>query len=208
MALADYTALALLMPYGATLEAARTLGYDPDRLALRFDVGFETVCRRLVTLQQPTARGIPFYLVAVDLAGNVSARFSAAPVRIARYSGVCPLWNAHAAFLTPGLARVQLSRMPDGTAYLSIARTVERPDWGPARQQRLVSLELGCETAYAGELAYGRGLDLDSEAAAVPVGTTCRLCERTDCAQRALPPVSGRLALDENRRLPGAAGAW
>lgn len=207
IALADYTALALLMPYEAMLSAARALRYDVDRLGLRFGVGFEQVCRRLVTLQRPAARGVPFYFVALDLAGNVSARFSAAPVRIARYSGVCPLWNAHAAFLTPGIPRVQLSRMPDGTAYLSIARTVERPAWGPARPQQIGAVELGCETAYAGELGYGRGLDLDSEEAAVPVGTTCRLCDRPDCAQRALPPVRGRVAIDENRRLPGAVAA-
>ena len=204
VSLADYTALAVLMPYEATLAAARAVRYDVDRLALRFGAGFDQVCRRLVTLQRSGARGVPFYFVALDLAGNVSARFSAAPVRIARYSGVCPLWNVHAAFLTPGIARIQLSRMPDGTGYLSLARTVERPSWGPARAQRIVAVELGCETVHAGELAMAEGLDLDGPAGAVPVGTTCRLCERPACPQRALPPVGGAIALDENRRLPGA----
>lgn len=207
VSLADYAALAVLMPYDAVLEAARSLRYDVDRLALRFGVGFEQICRRLVTLQRPGARGIPLYVVSLDLAGNVSARFSAAPVRIARYSGVCPLWNAHAAFLTPGIARTQLSRMPDGTAYLSIARTVLRPAWGPARPHQIAAVELGCEAVHAAELAFGRGLDLDSEDAAVPVGTTCRLCSRPACPQRALPPVQGGQAIDENRRLPGAGPA-
>lgn len=205
IALADYAALALLMPYDAMLAAARELRYDVDRLALRFGVGFEAVCRRLVTLQRPGARGVPLYFVTLDLAGNVSARFSAAPVRIARYSGVCPLWNAHAAFLTPGIPRTQLSRMPDGTAYLSIARTVERPAWGPSRPHQIAAVELGCEAVHAGELAFARGLDLDSEDAAVPIGTTCRLCERRDCPQRALPPVGSGVAIDETRRLPGVA---
>jgi hypothetical protein len=195
------------MPYDAVLAAARSLRHDVDRLALRFGVGFDQVCRRLVTLQRPGARGIPFYFVALDLAGNVSERFSAAPIRIARYSGVCPLWNVHAAFLTPGIPRVQLSRMPDGTAYLSIARTVERPAWGPARAQRLAAVELGCETVHAGDIAHGRGLDLDAAEAAVPAGTTCRLCDRPACPQRALPPVRGAVAADENRRLPGIGAA-
>ena len=157
----------------------------------------------LVTLQRPAERGVPFYFVALDLAGNVSARFIAAPVRSARYRGVCPLWNAHAAFLTPGLKRTQLSRMPDGTAYLSVARTIERPAWGAAQARRLIAVELGCEAAHAGDLVYADGLDLDSETAAVPIGTTCRLCDRPACSDRALPPVRGMVAVDENRRLPG-----
>jgi hypothetical protein len=97
--------------------------------------------------------------------------------------------------------------MPDGTAYLSIARTVERPAWGPARAQRLAAVELGCETVHAGDIAHGRGLDLDSGEAAVPAGTTCRLCDRPACPQRALPPVRGAVAVDEYRRLPGAGAA-
>ena len=33
------------------------------------------------------------------------------------------------------------------------------------------------------------GFDLASREAVVPVGLTCRLCERTDCEQRAFPPL-------------------
>ena len=208
IALADYAALALVMPYDAMLGAARELRHDVGRLALRFAAGFEEVCRRLTALQRPGARGIPFYLVTVDLAGNVSARFSAAPIRIARYSGVCPLWNAHAAFLTPGVPRVQHARMADGTGYLSIACTVDRPAWGPARSNRLVAVELGCEAAHAAELAFAGGIDRDDGEAAVPVGITCRLCDRPACPQRAMPPVHGAIRIDENRRPAGLPVAW
>jgi len=45
-------------------------------LAQRFNAGFEQVCHRLTTLQRPNARGIPFFLLRVDNAGNVSKRFS------------------------------------------------------------------------------------------------------------------------------------
>lgn len=208
IALADYAALAMLMPYDLFRRAAGELRYDVDRLALRFGVEFEQVCRRLVTLQRPHDRGLPFYYVSLDLAGHVSARFSAAPVRIARYSGVCPLWNVHAAFLTPGVPRIQLSRMPDGTTYLSVARTVERPGWGRPDERRIVAVELGCEATHAGEVVYSDGLDIDSESASVPVGTTCRLCERLACPQRAFPPVGSIDTVDENRRLPSGIGGF
>jgi predicted transcriptional regulator len=34
----------------------------------------------------------------------------------------------------------------------------------------------------------------------VPVGVTCRLCNRTDCEQRAFPPLREPLIIDENLR--------
>ena len=37
-------------------------------------------------------------------------------------------------------------------------------------------------------------------AAPSPVGITCRLCEREECAQRAFPPVAHALETDENAR--------
>ncbi|HEX8151673.1 MAG TPA: short-chain fatty acyl-CoA regulator family protein, partial [Thermoanaerobaculia bacterium] len=36
--------------------------------------------------------------------------------------------------------------------------------------------------------------------AAVPIGTTCRLCERLDCDQRAFPPLQHAVTVDENVR--------
>ena len=34
----------------------------------------------------------------------------------------------------------------------------------------------------------------------MPVGVSCRLCERTDCEQRAFPPLREPLTSDENLR--------
>ena len=36
--------------------------------------------------------------------------------------------------------------------------------------------------------------------AAVPIGTTCRLCERLDCDQRAFPALQFGMTIDENVR--------
>ena len=33
-----------------------------------------------------------------------------------------------------------------------------------------------------------------------PIGVSCRVCERRDCPQRAFPPLSRRLSIDENAR--------
>jgi predicted transcriptional regulator/transcriptional regulator with XRE-family HTH domain len=185
-ALVDYLADAVMMPYAPFLAATREFRHDLDRLRRRFGVGLERVCRRLTTLQRPGAKGIPFHLVRVDMAGNVTWRFSASGLRIARFGGVCPLWNLHAAFLTPGITRPQLSRMPDGIRYFSIARTLEG-DGLPARHApRLSAVELGCEVSFAGDIVYADGMNL-GDGNVVPIGTTCRLCERSDCPERVLP---------------------
>jgi predicted transcriptional regulator len=76
--LLNYTAGALLMPYDAFLASARSLRHDMEALASRFGVSFEQACNRLSTLQRPGARGVPFFFLRVDPAGNVSKRFAAA----------------------------------------------------------------------------------------------------------------------------------
>ena len=50
--------------------------YDIDRLASAFSVSFEQV-QRLTTLQRDSARGVPFFFLRVDKAGNVTKRFNA-----------------------------------------------------------------------------------------------------------------------------------
>jgi predicted transcriptional regulator len=43
-------------------------------------------------------------------------------------------------------------------------------------------------------------LNLDSQETRIPVGPTCRLCDRIDCQQRAYPPVQYPLSVNENVR--------
>ncbi len=98
------------------------------------------------------------------------------------------------------MIRTQLSVMPDGTTYFSIARTVRKAGGGHLVPQNRLAIELGCEAKDAHQIVYADGIDLDRAEAAVPVGVTCRLCERTDCRQRAFPPMHQRLEIDENVR--------
>jgi len=200
IALANYFAGAVLMPYDAFLSAARSVRYDIELLGHRFRTSFEQVCHRLTTLQRPGATGIPFHMIRVDIAGNISKRFSASGIRFARYSGSCPRWNVHTAFLSPGFIRTQLSAMPDGTAYFCMARTVRKEGGGFHVPQSRLAIGLGCEIRYARELVYADGFDLSHLEAAVPIGVTCRLCERMDCRQRAFPPLQHGLSVNENIR--------
>jgi predicted transcriptional regulator/transcriptional regulator with XRE-family HTH domain len=199
-ALANYFAAAVLMPYEAFLHAAQEQRYDLDVIGRRFGVGFEQVAHRVTTLRRPRAEGVPFHMIRIDVAGNISKRFSASGIPMARFSGACPRWNIFAAFSTPGMVRIQLSRMPDGSGYFCIARTVQADSHGFHAQPRIHAIGLGCPVSRARELVYSDGLDLDNPDSFVPVGVTCRMCERTDCEQRAFPSLRHPLRIDENVR--------
>ncbi len=200
VALANYFAGAVLMPYTPFLQAARSVRYDIEMLGHRFRTSFEQVCQRLTSLNRPGEQGVPLHMVRVDIAGNISKHFSASGIRFARFSGACPRWNVHAAFMQPGFIRTQLSRMPDGTTYFCIARTVRKEGGGFRAPQSRLAIGLGCEVSHARELVYADGIDLENLDAAEPIGPTCRLCDRMDCRQRALPPLHSRLGVDENVR--------
>jgi predicted transcriptional regulator/transcriptional regulator with XRE-family HTH domain len=200
VALANYFAGAAIMPYGTFLRAAQEERYDIDVIGRRFRVGFEQVCHRLTTLRRAGAESVPFHMIRIDVAGNISKRFSASGIRFARFSGACPRWNIFAAFMTPGMIRIQLSRMPDGTAYFCLARTIQKDSGGYHAQQPVQAIGLGCQITYARHLVYSDGVDLDNLNTAVNVGVTCRVCERTDCEQRAFPSMRHPLRIDENVR--------
>jgi hypothetical protein len=200
VALANYFAGAVIMPYGTFLEACRQERYDIDVMGRRFRVGFEQVCHRLTTLRRPGAEGVPFHMIRIDLAGNISKRFSASGIRFARFSGACPRWNIFTAFMTPGLIRLQLSRFSDGTTYFCLARTIHKDSGGYHAQQPVQAIGLGCRIDHARELVYSDGMDLENAHLATPVGVTCRLCERSDCEQRAFPSIRHPLRVDENLR--------
>jgi len=207
-ALANYFAGAVAMPYEPFLQAAQGERYDIDVVGRRFRVGFEQVCHRYTTLRRRGREGVGFHMIRIDVAGNISKRFSASGIRIARFAGACPRWNVFAAFLTPGLIRLQVSRMPDGGVFFCLARTVQKDSLGYHAQQPVQAIGLGCRIEDAPSLVYADGVDLATPAGAVPVGVTCRTCERADCAERAFPSLRQPLHIDENvRRRSLYAGA-
>lgn len=194
--LLNYAAAALLMPYAPFLAAAEELRYDVDALAARFGTSFEQIAHRLSTLQREGARGVPFFFLRTDPAGNMDKRFSAAGFPFARFGGSCPRWVAHTAFATPDRLCVQLAELPDGATFLTAARTLTGPvaHWGQPVPTRV--LAIGCDIGRAGEVIYADGLDL--EHARVGIGLSCRLCDRTGCHSRAFPPLAHRLIIDPN----------
>jgi predicted transcriptional regulator/transcriptional regulator with XRE-family HTH domain len=192
--LLNYSAGCLLMPYRPYLAAAQALRHDVDVLAARFCVSFEQACHRLSTLQRPSERGIPFFFLRTDPAGNITKRFSAAGFPFLQHGGSCARWVPHTAFTTPGAMRVQVAQLPDGATFLCFARTVAGPATGWGDPPPIRAVTLGCDVSHATELVYADGLDVAR--GVTGIGLACRLCERADCRSRAFPPLEHRLALD------------
>jgi len=190
----NYIAGAILMPYESFRATAQATRHDVDTIAAKFGVSYEQTCHRLSTLQRSGARGVPFFFLRVDPAGNVSKRFSAAGFPFMRFGGTCPRWVVHSAFATPGTTRVQVAQLPDGATFLCFARAITgRPaKWGDPPPVGVVAM--GCDIRHAGDLVYGDGINIAT--AAVGIGLSCRLCDRQDCRSRAFPPIAHRLTID------------
>ena len=190
--LARYGAHALMMPYAAFLAAAQRAKNDVDVLRARFQVSFEQAANRLTMLQRPGAQGVPFFLMEIDNAGHRLRRAGASGFPQAKFGGGCPKLNIHAAFSVPGQVLVDRVGMPDGAAFLTVARTLDGPQAAFQERVRRTALLLGCEASFADEVVYGAGMP-----PAVAIGAACRLCERQGCLARAEPPVTRPLGLDE-----------
>jgi len=198
--IANYFAGATLMPYKAFHKAARRLMHDLVLLADEFNTSVEQVAHRLSTLQRPGLAGVPIFFARVDRAGNITKRHSATKLQFARFGSACPLWNAHKAFESPGQMIRQLAETPDGERYLCIATTVDKPSGGFNDPNRRYALALGCELKYMDQFVYGAQLNTEAAGAFEPIGVSCRICERTDCVQRATPPLKSSLTVDQNVR--------
>lgn len=198
--LTGYFAAALMMPYARFLRACEQGGYDILMLQRRFGAGFEQVAHRLTTLQRVGARGLPFFMLRIDRAGQVSKRYagaSAAP--LVEAEGRCPLWRVHRVFERPGEIRTHLVALDEGERWFTLARTVERTAFGVAEEGAIFGVVLGLRADLAAPVVYARGIDL-AGGQATAIGLGCAACALPDCAQRSAPPRGLALNLDERER--------
>jgi predicted transcriptional regulator len=199
MSLANYAAGAVMMPYAPFLAAAEQHRYDIDRLCALFGASVEQVAHRLTTLGRANARGVPFFMLRVDAAGNISKRFAGEAFPFSRYGGTCPRWNLHSAFQTPGRVVTQLVETPDGQRFFTLSRTTPRSVRLDPREDSQLAIGLGCDLKYAPRLLYADGLNLTAPEV-TPIGPSCTLCPRIRCPQRAAAPAGRTLTVEVDRK--------
>jgi XRE family transcriptional regulator, fatty acid utilization regulator len=198
--LISYFAAALMMPYARFLRACEGTGYDIELLQRRFGAGFEQVAHRLTTLQRIGSRGLPFFMIRIDRAGQSSKRYAGASGSpLVETDARCPLWALHNAFDRPGQLVRQLVALDDGSRWFTLARTVQ-PHHGRAGSIRAeFAVGLGLDAKLAAPLAAARGVNLATGEAA-PIGMGCRACTRPDCPQRSAPPMGRVLVFNDRER--------
>lgn len=198
--LANYFAACLLMPYNDILHLAQMTRYDIDRIAAGFGVSFEMVCHRLTTLQRDGARGIPFFFLRLDRAGNVTKRFNATEFTLAEEGGSCPVWDIHGAFRTPSEIVPQFVELPDGGKFFTLSRTSDRPLFSGRTHNRRLVVSIGCESRHSEQICYASPFNLNDSSMFAQIGINCHVCPRQACSQRAHQPLHMNLPINADRR--------
>ncbi|MEM1414648.1 MAG: short-chain fatty acyl-CoA regulator family protein [Myxococcota bacterium] len=199
--LANYFAGALLLPYGVFFDQVQRTRYDVELLARIFESSYETVAHRICNLGDPKRRGVPMHFHRVDVAGNISKRYSGDGVRFAHREGSCPKLAVHLAFMTPNAVRKQYSQYPDGSTFFCFAKVQAEAKGGSISRGTIYSIGLGCQAEDAKHVTYANDRPfVDAATQAVPVGTTCRFCERTDCNMRSAPSLKFAFRVEEGVR--------
>ncbi len=197
--LANYFAGALLLPYGDFFNELTRTRYDLEHMASYFESSFETVAHRVCNLNDPQRRAVPMHFLRVDVAGNISKRYGGRTgIQFPHGTGSCPKLAVHLAFLSPSQITKQYSVFPDGSEYFCVAKVVKQPQQGSLVRGTVYAIGIGTNASNAKYLCYADDMPFaDPRKMAVPVGTTCRFCERTDCNQRAAPSYKFAFRVDE-----------
>ncbi len=172
--LARYRADAVALPL-APFQVAVGEGLDPVHLAAKFGVDLATVLRRLASL--PDADGqAGVGLVTCDASGALLFRKPVEGFPMPQFGAACPLWPLYQALLRPQVpirAVVQQSGR-DAPRFLTYAVAQPRVLTGFDGVQIIEAVMLVIPETRAGDLGGG----------GQPVGTSCRICPRSDCAAR------------------------
>lgn len=178
-----YRADAQALPLDPFRRAVAELGHDPGLLARRFGAGLAQVFRRLAAL--PEQAGAPAVgLVTCDGSGTLTFRKPAPGFALPRFGAACPLWPLYQALLRP---------------MTPIRAVVEEAGLIPRRFLTYAICQPSHPLGFDGpQVVEALMLILPAPGPApggvVPIGTSCRICPRPDCAARREPSIMGDAA--------------
>ena len=182
---------AILAPADRLVEAARALDADVMRLSERFVLRPSRLMARLATVGAG-GRGLPpAFCILLDAAGGVLSRLPGAGFPFPRFGPFCgrlPTFDG----LQAGRPLIADVELPDGSAFCVVA-VAEEGAWSPGLPPPRRVATIGWRRADAEGLVRTA-----REGPARPIGVTCRLCERNDCAHRVHAPVTRPAALQDH----------
>jgi predicted transcriptional regulator len=166
------------LPMADFATALAEVGPDPLTLATRFGADVLAVMRRIAAMPGAAAG-----LVTCDASGTLTFRKPAARFPLPRFGAACPLWPLYAAL---------------GRPMVPVEAVVETAGPAGARHRTIAF----CQTRFPAGL---RGPELREAAmlilpeagrdgAALPIGSSCRICPRGACPARREPSILAETA--------------
>jgi len=156
-------------------------GHDPGHLATAFGTDLHRVFRRLANLPEGV-NGRPVGLVACDGSGTLTYRKPLDGFPLPRFGAACPLWPLYVALSRPHAPIAQIVQQAGQlTPRFSVyAQSVHHQMGG-----------FGAPVVTSAAMLI---LPDDTDAPALPIGTSCRICPRPACAARREPAIVASLA--------------
>lgn len=177
--LARYAGDAARMPLEAVEAELEAGGADPAALARKFGVGLSDAMRRMAALP-PRPGGVRrFGLVVCDGSGTLTFRQPLEGFTMPRFGAACPYWPLYQALVHPGTPVRSAVGLPGPTAprFTCFAYCEAESPQGFAMPPVYEATML---------IAEGEG---DTGAETVPIGSSCRICPRVNCAARREPSI-------------------
>ena len=173
----QYADDALWMPADVFQLARDEFQDDPSRLAAHFQQPLQAVMRRLAFVP-PAARQTVMGLVSCDGTGSLLLRKPIAGFSVPRFGAACPYWPLYRALSSPGQPMREIIEMPGPTPQkfkchaICIPKQAVRFDLPPVLEAVMLIAPVD-EPSYEG-----------SPNAALPAGSSCRVCPRQNCMAR------------------------
>jgi len=175
-----YASDAARLPLARFEKSCRKHNYDPAAIALEYDVPLSGVLRRMAQLP-PDNGHPPIGLATCDAAGALTFIKSVPGFNVPRSGGACPLWPMFGALSRPNQPIRMDVALPAPNATRFLCYAVAEPvglssfDAPPAMQSTMLVMPDPPEPATT----------------PYPVGLSCRICPRADCASRREPALTG-----------------
>ena len=185
--LQNYAQDAQALPYSDFTKAARRNHYDPSGIAAGFGTTLHAAFRRLAYQNPAQTAAPPMGLIIANAAGRALFRRPIADFAFPRHGNACPLWPLFKAFNSPQQPIAALLELPGKHKFigLAISETQNVPAFGHPSELNAAMLIIHFEQrALLSDWLPDLG-------AVQPIGITCRVCPRANCAARTEPQILG-----------------
>jgi len=185
--LQNYAQDSLQLPHSEFAKIARQKQYNPSEIAQAFGTGLHRVFRRLAFQDPGQTAAPPMGLIISNASGRALFRRPIADFAFPRHGNACPLWPLFQAFNTPQIPVAALLELPGQHRFIGLAIAEAQGAVAFGHPPELNAAMLIIHYEQRALLADW----LPELGAAQPIGITCRICPRTDCAARTEPQILG-----------------